>query len=668
MKQKIFILLFSILLFFSCNESYEIQKLELHGLFSNHMVIQRDTSLLVKGWLTAKQELEIEASWGEKVQTKSRKDGTWEISIPTPPAGGPFELKITSEDTSILITDILSGEVWVASGQSNMKMPLKGWKDTITNADEEIVNANIPNIRFLTIAEELSFSEEKNISASWIPASSDTASHFSAAAWFFAKKLQAELNVPIGIIVSAWGGTPGESWMPVQNLKKIEAFKKDAENLISAREQYPKFQEWTKTAEYIDMNELKKQGNQFALIEMKHIEYSTKEYADSSWKEIKVTKYWEEQELGNFDGIVWYRKEFHLANFDSLKSAKIYLGAIDDIDITYVNGVEIGSHLTMGHYNTVREYEIPKGILKEGKNVISLRVIDFAGKGGLFGSKDLTISQSDTEIANISEHWKHKAVATILSSSNLYWITDENPMPALDMTYGPHTPSALFNAMISPLRDYAIKGVIWYQGESNVGRAKIYTQLFPLLIEGWRSVWNQGDFPFYFVQIAPYDYKSGLATSELREAQRSTLSLKNTGMVVTMDLADLTTLHPANKQDVGKRLAYRALKQAYQTDIAECSGPVVKQIIKSENKIIIEFTHSTEGLVLKNENTKSFEIAGADSVFYSAKAKIINESIAVWSDKVKKPQAVRYLWSDFKTTDLYNGFGLPASPFVEYVP
>ena len=663
--RKLLIALLSASLFFSCTQ--QMRELELHGLFSDHMVIQRDTTLLIKGWVTPKQVVKVEATWGESGQTKSLDNGEWAITVSTPAAGGPFELKIISGDTTIVINDILSGEVWLASGQSNMSMPLKGWNDTINNANFEIQNANIPDIRILTITKTTSFSQENNLSASWLIASSDTASTFSAAAWFFAKKLNAELNVPIGIIVSSWGGTPAEAWTPTNNLKEIEEYKKASEDLILAEQQYPKFLEWTKTAEYVNLNEIKKEGKKFGTIEIKHIDYTLLDYTDSTWGEIEVTDYWEYQELGSFDGLVWYRKEFTLDNVDSLQGAKLYLGPINDMDITYINGQKIGSHLGMGHYNTIREYDIPKGILKVGENVISSRVLDFAGEGGIFGDKDITISQCDKEIANLSEGWKYKAVATILSSSNVYWITDENPIPPLAMAFGPHAPSLLYNGMVSPLTDYSIKGAIWYQGESNVGRANTYTRLFPAMISGWRTLFNQGDFPFYFVQIAPYDYKSGFATSELREAQRQTLKLPNTGMAVTMDLADLSTIHPGNKQDVGLRLAYWALKNTYNTDIDECSGPLVGNVKEKDSKIVIDFTNTSGGLVLKTNSSKSFEIAGSNSVFYTAKVKIVDNSVEIWCNKVTEPKAVRYLWSDFKSTDLYNGFGLPASPFIEYI-
>ncbi|MCK5908049.1 MAG: hypothetical protein KAG37_10675, partial [Flavobacteriales bacterium] len=512
----------------------------------------------------------------------------------------------------------------------------------------------------------VSFTQEENLNSEWIVTSPETVSKFSAAAYFFARKLNKELNVPVGIISSSWGGTPVESWLPVEKIKNIDGFGALAGDLIKAKDQYPIFLEWSKSTEYDNMDEIKKEGKHYGELDIKHKEYTDLDFSDVSWGSIDPTKYWESQEVGNFDGMVWYRKEFTLENVDSLKVADLYLGPINDMDVTYINGHKVGSHLGVGFYNVPRDYEIPKGILKVGKNVIALRVLDFAGEGGIYreDDKDIAISQSGKEIANLSEGWKYKSVATILSSSNVYWMNDENPMPPLDVAFGPHTPTLLYNGMISPITDYTIRGTIWYQGESNVGRANAYHELFSSMITGWRNVWNEGDFPFYFVQIAPFDYNSGFETSKLREAQRSTLSLPNTGMAVTMDIATLKTVHPGNKQEVGLRLAYWALKDTYKTDLAECFGPAVKSVVKNGNKLVVDFTHVSGGLVLKNDNSKSFEIAGEDGVYFTSNVKIVDGTIELWSSKVSKPISVRYLWSDFKSTDLYNGFGLPASPFI----
>ncbi|MCK5788051.1 MAG: glycosyl hydrolase family 2 [Chlamydiia bacterium] len=664
--KKIAFALLSVMFLFSCTQEQDVIKLEVQGLFTNHMVIQRDDSLKVKGWATPNQLVKVETTWGANAESTSSEQGEWLVNISTPSAGGPFEMKIISTDSIIQINDILSGEVWVASGQSNMEMPLKGWGDTINNADFEIKNANYPNIRILTVAKTVSFTQEENLKSEWVVASPETASKFSAAAYFFARKLNTELNVPVGIISSAWGGTPVESWLTVEKIKDIKGFDVIATGLTKAKEQYPTFLEWTKSAEYVDINELKKKGNAFDLLEIKHKEYTSLDFSDASWGSIDPSEYWESQDVGNFDGMVWYRKEFTLENVDSLKVADLYLGPINDMDITYINGYRVGSKLGVGFYNVPRDYEIPKGILKVGKNVIALRVLDFAGEGGIYrdNDKDITISQSGNEIANLSEGWKYKSVATILSSSNVYWMNDENPMPPLDVAFGPHTPTLLYNGMISPLTDYTIKGVIWYQGESNVGRASAYHELFSTMIKGWRNNWEQGDFPFYFVQIAPFDYNSGFLTSELREAQRSTLSLPNTGMAVTMDIASLETIHPGNKQDIGLRLAYWALKDAYKTEQKECSGPLFESAILKNNIVSISFTHIVGGLVLKNEDSKTFEVAGSDKVFYAAKYKVVDGRVEVWSNKVKEPVEVRYLWTDFIEPNLFNGSGLPASPFI----
>ncbi len=662
------VLLISSIFISSCSPKQNDRELEINGLFSNHMVIQRDNKLNIKGWATPNKIVKIETSWNENASVLTNEDGTWRATIPTPPAGGPYEINVSSNDKTITIKDVLSGEVWVASGQSNMEFPIKGWRDTINNADFEIKNANYPEIRMLTVPKTVSFAKKDNVKAEWIVTSPKTVSKFSAAAYFFARKLHSKLNVPIGIISSSWGGTPVEPWIPVESLENIKEFEQTAKDLKKAEKQYPEFLKWTKVTEYVNIKDLKKEGIGYN-IEIKNKEFTELSFSDKSWGKIDPSKYWEEQEVGGFDGMVWYRNEFVINNLDSLKGANLYLGPINDMDITFINGKKINSSLGVGLYNKPRNYKIPKGVLKIGKNVIAIRVLDFAGEGGIYrvNNKDITISQSEKEIVTLSEGWKYKAVATILSSNDVYWINDKNPMPPLSMAYGPHTPTLLFNSMIYPLTSYTIKGVIWYQGESNVGRADEYKTLFTEMIKGWRKSWNEGDFPFYFVQIAPFDYKNGVATSELRDAQKFALKLPNTGMAVTMDIASLKTIHPGNKQDVGTRLALWALKNTYKTYIEECSGPLVKSISKKGNKIVIYYTHTTKGLVMKN-NSRTFEIAGEDGVFIDAEIRIIdNNKMELWSKKIKNPKSVRYLWTDFKKANLYNGFGLPASPFIEHL-
>lgn len=656
------------LLLSSCDS--EKAQLSVHGLFSDNMVIQRDSELLISGWSGSRCRIEVEATWGVEGNTHGPKNGNWEIRIATPPAGGPYELNIVSSDTIIKIKNILSGEVWVASGQSNMTMPLKGWGDTVNNADQEIQNADFPNIRMLSVDRIPSFTPLNNLDAQWIVASPGKIQSFSAASWFFAKKLYSELGIPIGIIHSSWGGTPAESWTPKESLEKLESFNMIAEKLSEAEDLFPSYQKWSETATITDLNTLKSKGNPFHFLEMKFSEYIIPDFQDSAWAEMNVPQYWESQEPGDFDGIIWYRKTFFLDEVDSGTEAQLFLGVVDDMDETYLNGHKLGSHLGEGYYNFKRKYTIPKGILKAGKNVLSIRVIDSRGKGGIAGEEVVKITQSDKDLIKLSGSWKCKTVASI-STSNVYWIDDQNPMPKMPVSLSSHTPSLLYNGMISPLTSFPVSGFIWYQGESNVGRAESYSTLFPELIEAWRKAWGRNDLPFYFVQIAPWDYgrEMGFGSSELREAQRQTLALSNTGMVVTMDIADTSTIHPGNKQDVGERLALWALKQTYnKAEITECSGPLFEDAVQEGAELFISFTHTSGGLVLKDKNTDNFELAGTDSLFFPATAMLVDDFIVLSSDQVSQPIAARYLWSDFKTPHLFNGSGLPAPPFQAFVP
>lgn len=633
------------------------------------MVIQRDSELLIKGYAGSGSRVEVETTWGSGGVSHCEKCGRWEISVPTPPAGGPYELRIISSDSIIKIKNILSGDIWVASGQSNMSMPLKGWGDTVINADIEIQDADFPNIRMLTVDRIPSFTKLDNLDATWEVASAGKIESFSATAWFFAKNLHQELDIPLGIIHSSWGGTPAEAWTPSESLEKMESFKKIAIKLNEAAGLFPSYRKWTETATYTDLNTLKAKGNPFHFLEMKFPEFIQADYQDSDWSEMRVPEYWESQEPGDFDGIIWYRKTFFLEEVDSVSEAQLYLGVVDDMDETYVNGHKLGSHLGEGYYNYKRKYTIPEGILKPGNNVLAIRVIDSRGTGGIAGKDEVKITQSDNKLISLSGLWRYKTVAFI-STTNVYWLNDKNPMPKMPVSLSSHTPSLLYNGMISPLTSFPIKGFIWYQGESNVGRAESYDTLFSELIEGWRKAWENDDLPFYFVQIAPWDYGSemGCKSSELREAQAYSLKLPHTGMAVTMDIADTSTIHPGNKQEVGERLALWALKQTYNsTNIEECSGPLFENAFQQGAKLFISFTHTSGGLVLKDINTDNFELAGSDSLFYPASAKIVDEYIVLTSDNVTQALAARYLWSDFKTPHLFNGAGLPASPFQEFL-
>jgi sialate O-acetylesterase len=373
-------------------------------------------------------------------------------------------------------------------------------------------------------------------------------------------------------------------------------------------------------------------------------------FDDSNWPKMQVPSLWENQQLPNLDGEVWMRKSVVVTKEDAEKEARIELSKIDDLDVTYINGVEVG---TTNHYNEKRAYKIPAGVLKEGHNVIAVKVVDYSGGGGIWGDEaDLKLTLQNTIIA-LSGAWKFNVVDVK---------SDVSPNSF---------PSLLYNAMINPLIPYAFQGVLWYQGEANVNRAAQYKKAFPLMVKDWRTKWGQGDFPFYFVQLSTFDEFGGNSNKgskwgELREAQSYTLqTVANTGMAVTTDIGDAKDIHPTNKQDVGKRLAAIALNQVYNKDVVY-SGPTFKSMETKDSQIILTFDNTGSGLMTSNEYAylEGFEIAGADKVFYHAKAYIKNNKVIVYNDNVQNPVAVHYGWADDAgDCNLYNKENFPASPF-----
>jgi len=645
------------------NSSFaQTYKLKLPSLIAESMVLQQNEKVILWGESKPKTKVSVKTSWGNASEVISENSGLWKVSINTPMAGGPYQIEFSTADTSIKIKDVYIGEVWLASGQSNMEMPLKGWlpNDPIDLSEEEIKSANIPLLRMYTAEKSVSDSACTYLNGSWKVCQEATVGSFSASAFFFAKNLYKELNVPIGIIHSSWGGTPAESWVSKEGLEPLSDFKNAINNLSKSKAESLKMEKWLTAVPYIDLVG-KMDEDVWVKLNLKDEKAPLISLDDSKWNTMKLPIKWESTALGEYDGVIWFRKEIILEK-DVIGKSKISLGPIDDMDATYINGQKIGAMEKEGLWQIDRVYEIPEGILKKGKNIISVRVIDNRGGGGIWGKPEQMFLELETNKKMfLSGDWRYLPIAEF-RNSKLYLYGVENsiyttrPNSSLFMTA--YTPTALYNAMIAPITNYKIKGVIWYQGESNVGRAEQYEKLFPALIYDWRKKWGY-EFPFYFVQIAPWNYKSNLSPA-LRDAQRLSLSLPATGMVVTLDIGNNENIHPSNKPEVGRRLALLALKNDYKKEIT-ATGPLYSKHVISGNKITVYFENAEKGLILK-EN-KEFELAGEDGVFHPANAKIINTEIELISDKVAKPTRVRYAWRDTSNAVLFNKEGLPASSF-----
>lgn len=607
-------------------------------LFSDGMVLQRNKEIPVWGWAEANEKVEVRFNKQTKT-IQADKDGKWMIKLSAEKAGGPFELIITGKN-KIVIKDVLVGEVWICSGQSNMEFQMY----KVMNAEKEMADADYPMIRHFGVAQDLSGSPKENLKqGKWLVANKENIRDFTAAGFFFAKKLYAELKIPIGIINTSWGGTNVETWTSHEAFQKSDEFKAMIADVPQV-DMDAVFEGYKKSV----LENLKKvQG--FDVSMENENQFAAFNFEDKNWPEIKVPSLWENQQIGNIDGVVWMRKTITLSGDQAKSEAVLHLSKVDDEDITYVNGVEVGTNKI---WEALRVYKIPAGVLKEGKNVIAVRIADYSGGGGIYGDpSDLKIQFKDSNIP-LEGLWKFNVIQVkIAISPNSY-------------------PSLLYNAMVNPLVPYAFQGVLWYQGEANVWRAKQYKKAFPLMITDWRTKWKQGDFPFYFVQLSTFNEfngnsKVGSRWAELREAQTETLKLPNTGMAVTTDIGNAKDIHPTNKQDVGLRLAAIALNNVYGKKQIY-SGPTFKSQQIKGNQIILTFDNIGSGLTASDnsENVKGFEIAGADKVFHSAKAIIKGNTVIVSSDEVKNPIAVHYGWADDDTEiNLFNKEKFPASPF-----
>lgn len=640
----------------SCQKREKTQ-LSLIPLFTDHMVLQQNEEVNIWGDYTTGDQVSLEGSWGASAKATPDAQGKWKTQLETPAAGGPYTLDIVTADSTITISDIMIGEVWIGSGQSNMQMPLKGWppNDPIKNSAEEISSANYEGIRMFTVARSFSAQPQTSITGEWAVCNSTNAPDFSATAYFFARKLNKELNVPIGIIHTSWGGTVAEAWTSSDALKTMGDFDGQLEAIGDPEAQ-------RKTDDWYDQwttQKLPTDNEQWSNLSFDDESLATPDYSATEWENIELPGRIDAIDNWEMDGAIWLRRTFTVD--DPSKDYVLALGAIDDADVTFINGQKVGA---TNAYNLDRVYNVKASILKAGENVIAIRAIDTGGPGSVGG--DITLSHDDESI-DLKGTWQFLPVAEIYGGK--FYKYDlagrsykERPNIA---SMHQNMPTALFNAMIAPIVGYNVQGAIWYQGESNVGRAKQYETLFPLMINDWRTRW-QDDLSFYYVQIAPFRYKGDADPSEhqsqrLRDAQRKTLATDKTGMVVTMDIGNYTNIHPGNKQDVGARLADLALANDYDKNVVD-NGPLYKSHTVDGSKVIITFDDVGSGLMGRN-NLVGFEVAGTDGVFAKASAIVVEGNVVLSSAKVKAPVHVRYAWSDDPVASLFNQEGLPASSF-----
>jgi sialate O-acetylesterase len=605
-------------------------QLSLPRLFADHMVLQRD--MPVKFWGKAKPNTNVAVSIdGQNVATTADAAGNWQVAFPDHKAGGPFQVVCTSADATKTIEDVWFGDVWVASGQSNMEWKL-GWN--VNNWEEEAKDSDFPQIRFFEVPKVMGLSPKDDYeSGEWVVSSPTTSAQFSAVAWFFAKKNHLEKGVPVGILNSAWGGTPAEAWFATGSVKEVPGYEKAAGEMLDKNIDWAQRQK-----ENEERNELKwrliQDNNSYLKLRAQATDYD-----DASWKTISLPK---SDSLSDF---VWVRKWVELP---ATENASISIGDIGQLGTVFINGKEV---YKKGWQDQTSPSQIPEGVLVKGANLIAIRVVNDWDNRARIGKKDQFWIEAGSEKISLEGAWK---------MSN----TIEPKMPEVEFFHW--RPGMIFNGMINPMVGYGIKGVIWYQGENNAGQPHLYNKLFEALITDWRVRWDEGDFPFLFVQLANYmarkEQPSESQWAELRESQTQTLSLPNTGMATIIDIGEAEDIHPRNKQDVGDRLWLAARKVAYGEDLVY-SGPTNYAFFIKKGKITVKFKNTGSGLMSASESITGFEIAGADKKYVWANAKIKGNQVIIWSDAVKQPLNVRYAWADNPACSLYNKEGLPAVPF-----
>lgn len=617
-------------------------EVKLPQIISNGMILQRDRKIIIWGWADANEKVSV--SFNGKQRKATAAGGRWNVEFPAMKAGGPFQMTISGSN-QITIKDILVGDLWLCAGQSNMVHQLDIHDVLYAN---DIRNANNPQIRHFKVPTktDLNGPSDDTGATSWQLAVGEEVRPFSAVAYFFALKLYEKYRVPIGLVNASVGGTPIEAWIGEEGFKEFpESIKTITQN---------------KDTSYV--NGLERRRRAAAPAPPKgptdkgltaSVPWYSTEFIPKNWRSINIPGYWEDQGIRDLNGVVWYRKEISVPGSMAGKPARIFLGRIVDANTIYINGREVGN--TTYQYPQ-RRYKVPADVLKAGKNVFVIRVSNFGGKGGFVPDKPYYLF-ADGDTVDLKGTWQYK-VGDVFK-----------PVPpSFAGLNAQNQPASLYNGMVAPYINLNVKGVLWYQGEANTGRASEYTAFLKALVADWRQRFDDPSMPFIYAQLPGFMDVNYLPSESdwavLRESQAKALTVPNTAMTVNIDLGEWNDIHPDNKKDVGERMALAALKLAYNENVVY-SGPIYKDHRIDGNKVIIGFDHIGGGLItIDGEAPGAFAIAGPDKKFVWANAKIEGDHVVVWSDEVPNPKFVRYAWADNPDNpNLFNKEKLPASPF-----
>ena len=627
-------------------------------LVGDNMVLQRDVPLEIWGWADPGERVRVFFR-GRIVSTHAGFTGQWSAKFPAQPAGGPAEMRIQAKN-NLILRNIMVGDVWLASGQSNMQFPLarEGGFGGVADADHEIDAANFPQIRLFNVERTTATQPLADVESSgWVSVTPQSVGGFSAVAYLFGRELHQRYQVPIGLIESAWGGTPAETWVSAKSLKRFPEF---AASLAR--------QSRIDAAAEADFDAYLEARNRWYIMHgtedrgaAAHDSWSAADHMAADWPTTTEPRPWPIKTVKDFDGTMWYRKEIDVLPTEAGNRLLLHLSRLLQADTTYFNGTEVGA--TTGEI-PARDYLVPATLVEAGRNVITVRLAGQYASGdgyvGMLGDASQMYAELGTRRIPLAGAWRYQP------GPDLSDLPEAPPLAEFRSQF-PQSPTVLFNAMIAPLAPYRLKGVIWYQGESNVGRAEQYRSLFPALIEDWRRHWGYR-LPFLYVQLPGFDADGPAlaesARAELRDAQSAATSIAATGMASAIDLGERDDNHPKNKQDVAHRLALAARKVAYGEPVVS-SGPTFRSMRIEGGQIRIEFENVGSGLRASDESAalRGFAIAAKHGHFVWASARLDGDTVIVWNESIPDPAAVRYDWANSPDGNLYNVEGLPALPF-----
>ncbi len=606
-------------------------------IFGDNMVLQRGKKNAIWGWSEPGDKIRVEIA-GKSATGVAGPDRRWQVRIQPPRAGGPYTVTIIGRQT-IELHNVLVGDVWLCGGQSNMQVPLRFAR----NGEEEVKVANFPEIRFFSVAPHAAYHHTDLVAGTWKVVSPETADRVSAVAYYFARKVQQEIHVPVGLVVDCLGGTPAEAWTSaaaLQPLKDFDVPLAEVQKLAAAGA--PEYGNYV--MHWYDEYDIGVKGN-----------WASPTLDDSAWKSVDVPGGFSELGVPETPAVVWFRREIVLPDPLPAGRALLFLGSIERMDTAYINGTQVGASAWV---ENPRVYPISDGLLKPGRNLVAIRVLKTTPAGGFLGKpEELRLMLGDHTSIALAGTWKGQLSV------------DARPPHGLPIGYEnwPVMPSVLYEGMLAPIAPLAITGALWYQGEQNSDRGYQYRKILPVTIADWRRLFGQGDFPFYIVSLPAFSHRSPTPIddpwAETRESQALTASsVPNSCLAVTIDTGDPDNLHPKDKLPVGERLALCALANHYGEHVAY-SGPTLLSVDRMPGSIRLHFAHADGGLIVKGEKLEEFSIAGDDRKWYWADAHIEGDTIVLSSSSVPNPKEVRYAWQSNPAATLFNGSGLPAAPF-----